>query len=373
MRHTRTNSIGRLRLQSRARSNSMDQNPHNRRPNAHSHRSRRTPDRRGQDRRPAPANPERPRNNATDVEQIMRDLRARIAQRHGIDLSQQQLQELAARRLEAVLDPRTVKPALLEELRRGAAGGDGNEAQPSAAGYDFTETTIYESHRGIIRLLRRIVNPLLMLFMNPNPIARALSAQSTINTDAAARAAEQTQRQNEWNALHFEILQRLVTEVTRVSLETQALSTRVESLVARVDFNDKRIRSYESVPAPSGRPVSRPAEQPVAPTPQTAPATDGIDEASGDGVRRKRRRRRGRRPGSAWPEGTAPTGAPGTAVPDDTERGEDDDASDEGSEQSPMESPRPLPGPAPTEPADGRTREGDASVPPPGVPSTLDR
>ena len=39
-----------------------------------------------------------------DVEQIMRDIRARIAQRHGIELTGQQIQELAARRLEA--DPR---------------------------------------------------------------------------------------------------------------------------------------------------------------------------------------------------------------------------------------------------------------------------
>ena len=52
-----------------------------------------------------------------DVEQIMRDIRARISQRHGIELSNQQIQELAARRLEAILDPRTIKPALLEQLR----------------------------------------------------------------------------------------------------------------------------------------------------------------------------------------------------------------------------------------------------------------
>lgn len=234
----------------------------------------------------------------------MRDLRARIAQRHGIDLSQQQIQELAARRLEAVLDPRTVKPALLDELRRSAKAEA--EATPPAdtAGYDFTETTIYESHRGVIRFLRRLLNPLLMLFVNPNPIARALSAQTKINTEAAARAAEQERRLTEWNALLYDIVQRLVTEVARSSIEVQALTTRVESLSARVDFNDKRVRSLETVPPvtrPGPRPVEaqRPAEIHPPAAAQAGSGTESSPE-SGEGSRRRRRRRRGRRPG--WSE-----------------------------------------------------------------------
>ena len=62
----------------------------------------------------------------------MREIRARISQRHGIDLSTQQIQELAARRLEAILDPRTVKPSLLEQLRRSAgAPVDTRPSDPS--------------------------------------------------------------------------------------------------------------------------------------------------------------------------------------------------------------------------------------------------
>ena len=61
-----------------------------------------------------------PRGDHVDVERTMRDIRARIAQRHGIDLTAQQVQELAARRLEAVLDPRNVNPSLLEELQKAA-------------------------------------------------------------------------------------------------------------------------------------------------------------------------------------------------------------------------------------------------------------
>ena len=59
----------------------------------------------------------------------MRDIRARISQRSGIDLSNQQIQELAARRLEAILDPRALKPGLLDQLRRGAG-----DRQPSVRG-----------------------------------------------------------------------------------------------------------------------------------------------------------------------------------------------------------------------------------------------
>jgi hypothetical protein len=100
-----------------------DQNPqHGRR--QHFHRGRRGQDRRGNERRgPGPAQPQeqqgaREHREHVDVEQIMREIRSRISQRHGIELTTQQIQELAARRLEAILDPRTVKPSLLEQIRR---------------------------------------------------------------------------------------------------------------------------------------------------------------------------------------------------------------------------------------------------------------
>ena len=92
-----------------------EHNAQGRRP--HYNRGRRGPDRRGSDRRSTQQAQEqqgRPQGgDHVDVEQIMRDIRARIAQRHGIELSSQQVQELAARRLEAILDPRTMNPALI--------------------------------------------------------------------------------------------------------------------------------------------------------------------------------------------------------------------------------------------------------------------
>ena len=81
----------------------------------------------------------------------MRDIRARISQRHGIELTTQQIQELAARRLEAILDPRTVKPSLLEQIRRSAATP--LDAPPAAELIvQFEDTTLYDSHRGSLQV-----------------------------------------------------------------------------------------------------------------------------------------------------------------------------------------------------------------------------
>ena len=62
-----------------------------------------------------------------------------------------------------------------------------------------------------------------------------MHTQAQINQAALAREAERDRRQAEWNALHYEILQRLVTEISRTSLDAQGLSMRVESLAAKVD------------------------------------------------------------------------------------------------------------------------------------------
>src|SRR6185503_14334354 len=108
--------------------------------------------------------------------------------------------------------------------------------------YAFEDTTLYESHHGALRFVRRLLNPILKLFFNPNPLIRALNLQTRWNADAARREAERVRRQTEWNALHFDLLHRMVTEVSRVSLELHSLSTHVESLSAKVDFNDRRVR-----------------------------------------------------------------------------------------------------------------------------------
>jgi hypothetical protein len=306
------------------------------------HRGRRGHERNRGDRRPSPApqaqggQAQEHHPDTPDVDQIVREIKARIAQRHGIELSAQQIQELAARRLEAILDPRTVKPGLLDQLRKAAgAPAEIAPAQP-ADPFTFEDHTIYDTHNGLLRFLRRLLNPVLKLFFNPNPIAAALNAQVTANREAARREAERERTQAEWNALHYTLLQRLVTEVSRVSLEMQSLALRVESLSTRTDFTERRIRGLEAVPAPPSTPsrsfdTPSPAAAGGASTSlsQPRPAGEAGGDASSEGGRRRRRRRRGRRgPGSG--EALAP-GVAAASPQGDMPEG-DDDGFDEGSE-----------------------------------------
>ena len=322
----------------------MDHNPQGRR--GHFHRGRRGPDRRGPERRepPPPDQTNRgERGERVDVEQIMRDIRARISQRSGIELSNQQIQELAARRLEAILDPRALKPGLLDQLRRSAGERQPapDPAQPSQP--VFEELSLYDSPSAVLRFIRRLLNPILRLLFNPTPVAHALALQGRANAEAAARAAERDRRQAEWNALHYEILQRLVTEVSRVSLEAQSLSLRVESLGAKVDFNDRRVRGLEGTHVRAPRPQeAAPAPQPgtsaapdapiIAETPATpAEGQPGPQTPIGEAPRRRRRRRRGRRgtgPGAPVETTGAASAAPAAKeaeLESDTDDGFDDE------------------------------------------------
>jgi hypothetical protein len=357
-----------------------DQNQqHGRRP--HFHRGRRGPDRRGNERRHSPPQEQQASRDNVDVEQIMREIRARISQRHGIDLTTQQIQELAARRLEAILDPRTVKPSLLEQLRRSAGAPVETRPADPALSYSFEATTLYESPSGFVRFMRRLLQPLLKLFFNPNPLIQAMHTQAQINQAALAREAERERRQAEWNALHYEILQRLVTEISRTSLETQGLSMRVEALAAKVDFNERRVRGVENTvhqarPAPrtDSTPAPQPQASPVPPresTPSDTPAAEGsVREGSSEGGRRRRRRRRGRRP-SIGPqlEGQAPpvVGDPsaGTVAADADLEADIDEEDDE--PVSPEEPPASASPPAPDVPEPAYVIDRFVSSPAPDV------
>ena len=167
--------------------------------------------------------------------------------------------------------------------------------------------------------------------------------RDSINRDAAARAAELERRQTEWNALHYQVLQRLVTEVSRSSIEMQSLGTRIESLAARVDFNDRRVRTLENTPAATRS--QRPQEAAPAPAVQleSAPAVDSAPPSppasapapAGDGQRRRRRRRRGRRGTMAPMESSnAPAAAAILAAGVIADVEEDDDAEAEETPES---------------------------------------
>ena len=246
----------------------------------------------------------------------MRDIRARISQRHGIELTDQQIQELAARRLE--VDPRSAQrqagAARAAAARAPATPPDSPSQRPAEPAYTFEDTTLYESHRGLLRFIRRLLNPLLKLFFNPNPLIRALNTQARLNTEAAAREAERDRRQAEWNALHYEILQRLVTEVSRVSLEMQSLSMRVESLVGEGGLQRAARARHRGPVHQAGR---RRRSRARTAARRAAPATSGASRqrdrcaapANAAPSNRARRRRASRRKARAGAGAAAAAGA----------------------------------------------------------------
>ncbi len=239
----------------------------------------------GRGQRPAQREASSAKPNRANVDQIMRDLRARIAARHGVDLSTVQIEELAARRLDAILAPDGADAALLETLRTGARPAASVPGPQALPGYTFGKTTLYETGGGLVRFLRRLFRPLLRMLFDPDPLVEALRTQATLNAELGRRSAAQASQQAEWNALHYELIKRVVTEGARLGIDVQELAARVEALSAKTDFNERRVRAVEGAAQ-----QARPSRQTP---PQGAPAEGAAEPA--EGGRRRLRRRRGRR------------------------------------------------------------------------------
>jgi hypothetical protein len=249
------------------------------------------------------------RSDSVNVEQIMEQIRARIREKRGADYTEQQIQELAAVKLEKFLDPRGVRSDLLEQFRRAQPP----YSPPELPNFAFEDTTLFESHRGPLRLVRKLLKPLLKLFFNPNPLIQALNIQSRLNTMYAEREARREATRHVFDQLHYEVMHNLVVETTRLGIEVKNLTMRVESLTSRLEFNERRARALESVvvykPSAPDREESTPvrdagaAEAPAAgPRPEAARphVPGGPPQAEGPGQRsRRRRRRRGRRGGGS--------------------------------------------------------------------------
>jgi hypothetical protein len=223
------------------------------------------------------------RADAVDVEQIMRQIRARIREKRGVDYTEEQIQELARVRLEKFLDPKGVRSDLLEQFRRRAE----TDRPPN---YEFDDTTLFESDKPIVAVFRRLLRPILKLFFSPNQLITALHLQSRINRHLL-----------EHDALFYEVVHNLVVEMTRTSIDVKNIQMRVESISGRLDFNERRARALEAVV--QYRPdavVDRAHGAPAGGRPESAPS--GIDPITGgESLRsRRRRRRRGRRSGPGF-------------------------------------------------------------------------
>ena len=252
------------------------------------------------------------RSDSVNVEQIMEQIRARIREKRGVDYTEAQIRELAAARLEQFIDPDKLHSNLLREFHRIRAEGDA----PAALDVAIDESVLFETHRPWLRSLRKLLRPILKLFLNTKALA-ALSARS--KAELVRKSHDQ---------LTFELIHNMVVEMTRLGIEVRNLAMRVESMQSRLEFNERRARALESAVVykpsepqvfaePPGPPVQerRPAEE-VRPQPSGGPPPTGAPE--GAGQHRRRRRRRGRRGGGQQPWQQNPQnqqGQPGQAVP----------------------------------------------------------
>ncbi|MFN7917621.1 MAG: hypothetical protein U0Q55_19905, partial [Vicinamibacterales bacterium] len=182
------------------------------------------------------------RSDAVNVEQIMEQIRARIREKRGVDYTEAEIRELASVKLEKFLDPRGVRSDLLEQFRKAQPP----YAPPELPNYAFEDQTLFESTRGPLRLVRRLLQPILKLFFNPNPLIQALNIQSKLNASLAEREAKRDAARYAFDQLHYEVMHNLVLETTRLGIEVKNLKMRLESLASRLEFNERRARALES-------------------------------------------------------------------------------------------------------------------------------
>jgi hypothetical protein len=273
------------------------------------------------------------RADSVDVEQIMRQIRARIREKRGADYTEAELQELAKVKLEKFLDPRGVRSDLLEQFARQQAP---SPEIPKLVPHDVP---IYDSHRSLLVGIRRLLNPILKLFINPNPIIHSVHQLTIEQADINAEFDRRFRQRERMDPLYYQVIHNLVIELTRAGIEVHNLKMRLESLSSRLDFEERRGRSLERVVeyrpgAMPQRPASAPPSQGPPREAQVAPAgrPEGPrpDSEGGGGERRRRRRRRRRRPGQTlgdqqgWSGSSAANGPGGPGAPPDT--GSHDDA-----------------------------------------------
>jgi hypothetical protein len=244
------------------------------------------------------------RADSVNVEQIMDQIRARIRDKRGVDYTEDQIRELASVKLEKFLDPRGIRSDLLEQFRK---------AQPPAppiALYPFEDTTLFDSHRGIVRLFRRLLRPLMKLFFNSNALAQSLHQQTIINRLMVDRLNAIDQRGD----LYYELLHNLVLELTRATVEVKNVAMRVESISSRLDFNERRARALESVVVYKTAEPEREARPATPSTPPPAPQRGGGSYASREG-QRYAPQAASPRPPAAQPAQAVPSPSPGASAP----------------------------------------------------------
>jgi hypothetical protein len=212
------------------------------------------------------------RAGTVNVEDIMRQIRARVREKRGVDYTEEQIQALASVKLEQYLDSDNVRSELLQQFKKISASPD----------VKAEEQSLFGSTKPVVRLMRRLLRPVLKLFINPDKLIQATRFSQHVE-------------------LSYEVLHNLVLEMTRLGIDVKNLKMRVESVSSRLDFYERRARALEGIvqyrpgagAAPPPKAATRVAEAPA------NGAREG-DNQAGEARSRRRRRRRGRR-GSAQP------------------------------------------------------------------------
>ena len=268
------------------------------------------------------------RADSVDVMRIMERIRKDIRKQRGPDDIERQHRELADATRARCLEPRRTGSDRYERNRRLTLPGrfdrdpQGRSLAPEP--FEFNEDTVYVSSGGamgkLIRLIRRILNPILRLFFNPDPIIFAMMRQAEINDrllDLLNRVNVEFERtgrkfaaREELDALNYEVVNNLVTEMTRLAVDMKNHKMLVESVAGRLDFDERRSRSLESVQQTRSAPQTVDAER-----------TESDGTPAGSTRTRRRRRRSRRRPGAGAPsaatEATGETAAAGDAGKDE--------------------------------------------------------
>jgi glutaredoxin 2 len=149
------------------------------------------------------------RSDSVDVEQIMRQIRARIREKRGADYTEAELEKLASVKLEKFLDPRGLRSDLVQQFRARVANQQANE---------FNEAMLYDTHRPLLKKIRKWLNPVLKLMINPAAISGAMKREQDV--------------------LFYEVVHNLVVEITRLGIEVHNMKMRVESMSSRLDFDE---------------------------------------------------------------------------------------------------------------------------------------
>lgn len=183
-----------------------------------------------------------------DVESVMATIRSRIEEKRKGLYTEEEVREIAEMKLDSVLDASQFNSDFVAAFR----------ARDEQWNFTFGPETIYESSRGLagrlIRLARSVLNPVLKLFFNPNPIISSLSRQADLNR------------------YYVSLLHNMAVELTKMNLELTNLKARLRATGAKVEFQTRREKVLEDLTTsreeagsgaePSGRRRSRSGRRP---------------------------------------------------------------------------------------------------------------